>query len=81
MSGGIMARKNDGIREAAFEPSKLPREIFARIGNAGTTDEFVEAATSADEFDTEGVCGKYKLVETGEITIENAFTNSKPVVE
>lgn len=50
----------------------VPKQIFARIVEDGGS-RYVEANEIADEFDEEGVVGRYELVEEGKITIENAF--------
>lgn len=50
----------------------VPKQIFARIVEDGGR-RYVEANEIADEFDEEGVVGRYELVEEGEITIENSF--------
>ena len=57
----------------------LPREIYARFTDGVSVDEVLEAYQTPDEFDEEGIVGKYRLAETGEITIEHAFKNPKPV--
>lgn len=52
---------------------RLPKQIFARMRSEGPTQNYVEGRETADEFDEEGIVGRYELVEKGTITIENAF--------
>lgn len=57
-----------------MEKMRVPKQIFARVRNVESDDDsFVEALETADEFDEEGVVGRYELIEEGKITIENSF--------
>jgi hypothetical protein len=65
-------------RGKIVEKMSIPKQIFARIREHDGDDEtYVEANETPDEFDEEGIVGRYELVEEGKITIENSFIPKK----
>lgn len=54
----------------------LPKQLFVkpRLCDGDRSIDW-DTRETADEFDEEGIVGRYELVETGKITIENSFVS------